>query len=272
MALRSEIIEAGLPEAAEAFEAVYVAEDGLERRAPWELMPEAVAELSRPVRSFPSYRGQRSYPGWYWSATTGGLVGFESWVERDHLVALDFDPAVRRIVSQPFWLSWAAPGGKRRRHAPDFLAVLDDGSAEGAVLVVDSRPLELIAGEDRAAMEAADRACALVGWRYAVWGRMDRVVAANQRWLAAYRHPRCAEERAAGLLLQAFAGPRALMDGAEAAGDPLGTLPVLYHLLWARRLAADLSVALSDRTIVRAVAEPLAGRASARLAAGGRRG
>jgi hypothetical protein len=35
-------------------------------------------------------RGQRSFPGWYWSATMGRRVGFESWVERGHLVALDF--------------------------------------------------------------------------------------------------------------------------------------------------------------------------------------
>jgi hypothetical protein len=38
-------------------------------------------EDGRPVRSFPSYRGQRNYPGWYWSATMGRRVGFESWVE-----------------------------------------------------------------------------------------------------------------------------------------------------------------------------------------------
>ena len=32
------------------------------------------------------------------------------------------------------------------------------------------------------------------------------------------------------------------MDGAEAVGDPLGTLPVLYHLMWRHWLVADLSV------------------------------
>jgi hypothetical protein len=61
----------------------------------------------------------------------GRRVGFESWVERDHLVALDFDPSVTGIVSQPFCLLW--PGeSKTRRHAPDFLVRLDDD----AVLVL----------------------------------------------------------------------------------------------------------------------------------------
>jgi len=42
------------------------------------------------------------------------------------------------------------------------------------------------------------------------------------------------------------------MDGAEMAGDPLATLPVLFHLMWRHELAADLSLVLSDRSIVRA--------------------
>jgi hypothetical protein len=112
----------------EGYEAVFVAEDGVEQRVPLSFMPDVVAELGRPVRSFPSYRGPRNCPGWYWSATMGGRIGFVSWVERDHLVALGFDPS----VSQPFWLWWSTPAGKRRRHAPDFLVLLD-GSAEGAV-------------------------------------------------------------------------------------------------------------------------------------------
>lgn len=90
---------------------------------------EVVDELDQPVRSFPSFRGQRNFPGWYWSATVGRLVGFESWVERDHLVALDFDPSVVGIVSQPFWLLWPGDKGKQRRHAPDFLVRTADGGA-----------------------------------------------------------------------------------------------------------------------------------------------
>ena len=55
-------------------------------------------------------------------------------MERDHLVALDFDASVVGIVSQPFWLLWTPMRDKRRRHAPDFLV----RSADGAVLVLDS--------------------------------------------------------------------------------------------------------------------------------------
>jgi hypothetical protein len=68
-----------------------------------------------PVRNFPSFRGQHNFPGLWWFATTGAHVGHESWVERDQLMALDADPDVVGVLSQPFWFHW--PDGTR--HAPD---------------------------------------------------------------------------------------------------------------------------------------------------------
>nr|WP_254900525.1 TnsA-like heteromeric transposase endonuclease subunit [Rhodococcus sp. 1168] len=150
-------------------------------------LPEVVGELGRPVRSFPSYRGQRNFPGWYWSATMGCRIGFESWVERDHLVALDFDVSVVTIVSQPFWLLWPH-GGKQRRHAPDFLV----SSADGGMLVLDSRPLELIGDTDREAFEVTGRACGALGWRYAVWDRLDGAVTSIAEWSPSARVTRSA--------------------------------------------------------------------------------
>ena len=79
------------------FEVVYVAADGTERWVSLAALAAVRLEDGHPVRSFPSYRGQRNYPGWYWPATIGRQVGFDPWVERDHLVALDFDPAVTAV-------------------------------------------------------------------------------------------------------------------------------------------------------------------------------
>jgi hypothetical protein len=39
-------------------------------------------EQVAPVRSFPSCRGQVSFPGLYYAATMDAHVGFESWLER----------------------------------------------------------------------------------------------------------------------------------------------------------------------------------------------
>ena len=76
------------------------------------------------------------------------------------------------------------------------------------------------------------QASGMVGWEYAVWDRLDPVMAANHRWLGGYRHPRCFDEAVARELLAVFIQPQPSMDGADAVGDPLGTLPVLYHLIW----------------------------------------
>ena len=75
-------------------------------------------ELGPPVRSFPSYRGQRNWPGWWWSATSGAHVGYESWLERDQAMSLDFSPDVVAFAAQPFWLFFPVDG-QRRSHAVD---------------------------------------------------------------------------------------------------------------------------------------------------------
>ena len=42
-------------------------------------------------------------------------VGFESWLERDHVMLMDFDPGITGIASQPFWLHWQDGDGRAAR-------------------------------------------------------------------------------------------------------------------------------------------------------------
>lgn len=77
---------------------------------------------------------------------------------------------------------------------------------------------------------------------------------ANVRWLAGYRHPRHELPGVAGPLREVFTEPYPLMAGAERVGDPIGVLPMLFHLLWRHELAADLSVPLHPDTVVSAAA------------------
>ncbi len=44
-----------------------------------------------PWRTTRSARGQVHYPGWYWSATTGSHVIYESRLELARLLLADFD-------------------------------------------------------------------------------------------------------------------------------------------------------------------------------------
>ena len=55
-----------------------------------------------PVRPFRFEKGLRNFAGWWYFATTSAHVGFESWLERDHLMLMDFDPRVRAVSSLPY--------------------------------------------------------------------------------------------------------------------------------------------------------------------------
>ncbi|MFE7705819.1 TnsA-like heteromeric transposase endonuclease subunit [Streptomyces sp. NPDC057486] len=211
----------------------------------WPVCFEAVGQ----VRGFPSYRGQRNFPGWYWAATSAELVGYESWVELSHLMRLDADPEVIGVASQPFRLSWRYGGGRRRiRHTPDYFVRRRDGRA----VVLDVRPDDLVEPEDAAKFAATAAACTRVGWGYERVGVIGPVLAANLPWLSGYRHPRVRREPVAECLRAVFALPQGLLAGVRAVGDPIAVLPVLFHLLWHRELTVDLvGERLSAATVVR---------------------
>jgi hypothetical protein len=98
-----------------AFEVGYVCGDGVEHRVP---LAEALAvpfEQGLPVRRFTSKQGQRHLSGLWWSATTGGHVGFESWLERGFGPRFEADVGVHgRRVIQP----GEAPLPAERRERP----------------------------------------------------------------------------------------------------------------------------------------------------------
>ncbi len=221
---------------------------GAWRREPLSLCHDVRFEEVLPVRPFRFEKGLRNFAGWWFFATTGAHVGFESWLERDHLMLMDFDLAVRAVSSQPFWLRWRDGEKRFRRHAPDFFA----RKADGTGLVVDVRPDDRIPARDAETFAVTATACEAAGWDYRRAGDLDPVLVANVRWLSRYRHRRCLLPEVAAVLLEAFACGRGLFEGAEVAGDRLRVLPVLFHLMWQRQLAADLTAPLGMSTVVHA--------------------
>lgn len=91
----------------------------------WDLDADAVA-AGVPWRKFAWYLGQESYSGVYWSATEGALVGYESRLERSHLVMGDFERSVKRVASQPFQMRFRANGVIHRR-VPNYLLCTETG-------------------------------------------------------------------------------------------------------------------------------------------------
>lgn len=220
---------------------------GVERRAGLGSCVGVRFEYARPVRAFRWSRGLGHFPGWWWAATTGCHIGHESWLERDHVRALDFDRDITAIASQPFWLCWEGERGGRR-HAPDYFARRRDGTG----VVIDVRADDRIQEADAEAFAVTAQACAQVGWEFRRVGEIEPVLRWNVRWLARYRHPRCAgRDEIACRLREAFAAPAPLMATAEEVGDRLAVLPALFHLMWRQELVADLAgVRLGPATLV----------------------
>ena len=86
------------------FDVEYITEDGARDTVP--LADAARVRLAdmTPARQVKARKGQRNLPGRWWSATDGRHVGYESWLERDQVMWLDWDQAVTGIASQPFRL------------------------------------------------------------------------------------------------------------------------------------------------------------------------
>ncbi len=236
------------------FEVGFTGMDGGETRMSLADAAAVPFERVRPVRSFPSYKGQCNYPGYYYYyyyyyyACLDAHVDFESWLERDSAMALDFDPAVVAFAPQPFWLGWSDTD-RARSHSSDFFARTTSGNG----VVIDCRPAERIKPRDAAAFAATGRACAVVGWEYRVVTGHDTVWMANVRWLAGYRHRRCYRPQVATAALDAFAAPRTLISGADSVGDPIAVLPTIYHLIWIGKLVVELSTRLDATSVVSAV-------------------
>jgi TnsA endonuclease N terminal len=192
-----------------------------------------------PWRKARSARGQAHYPGYFWSATTGGHVIYESRLELARLLLADFDRDVTAIAAQPFLLQ-ARVAGTARRHVPDFLLV----HADKSVRVVNVKPAGKLADPRTAeALAWPGRLIEDHGWQYEIWSGADPALLANLRFLAGYRRP--------GLL------PESLLEDVLAAvrpGDTIGGVisrmsetrrpdavkAAVLGLIWQQRLATDL--------------------------------
>ena len=201
-----------------------------------------------PVRRFPIYKGQRNYPGLLWCATTQTLIGYESPLERDRLWLADFDPSVRWITSQPFWLS-GRDGSTLRRHAPDYLLQTATGYT-----VVDVKP-ELLLKEPAVAEVLAwtGRLCATKGWTYEVWSGANPVLLRNVRYLAAVRRPVLVDEFAVAKLAERLQ-PGMTVSEVEAgiSLDPATARAATVALLWRGGWVTDMTRPLSRRSVLHA--------------------
>ncbi|MGW6507733.1 TnsA-like heteromeric transposase endonuclease subunit [Streptomyces niveus] len=204
---------------------------------------------AKPWRTFRNRHGQKHHSGYYWCATTGGHVLYESRLELARLILADFDPQVVAIAAQPFQMR-AQVGGRARRHIPDYLVVGVDRS----VTVVNVKPASQLAQPEIA--EALAWPAELIeehGWAHEIWSGEDPVYLENVRFLASQRRAEfVAEEVLDEVLGEAVDGAtiRELMLRLQASFEPSLLKPAVLRLLWQQRLTTDLRRQLDGDSIV----------------------
>lgn len=233
------VVPADLPEEAIRRGSLEVKYDGVVRRVDLaDLAALAPARLGL-IRTSPSYKDKPNYSGYYWAATTGRHHWFESLYEKMALTALDRDPAVTGIATQPFAILWASP---KKEHIPDILVERADGSRT----LVDVRPREKIRARDAETFARTSASCELLEVDYRLFSDLSRIEELNLRFLAGYRYKRWRCPPMVADALSKRAGEiRKLEDWLSVLeGSDIPSRGLLLAAIWHGAIEVDLSVRL----------------------------
>jgi len=203
---------------------------------------------AEPRRTFRWHRGQRHYPGRYWSATTGSFVGYESRLELAALLLEDFDERVVRIASQPFELI-ADRDGVQRSYVPDYMIEHRDQR----FTVIEVKPRRRLEDPEIAgALEWAGEIIQSRGWGYRIVTEPDATLLSNIRFLAGYRRAWLFPPGAVDAVAASAAEARTLGEAFRSAGAALDDLPsgraIVLHLVWCHSVHCDLTSILANDT------------------------
>ncbi|MCO7204441.1 TnsA-like heteromeric transposase endonuclease subunit [Microbacterium sp. CnD16-F] len=205
---------------------------------------------AEPRRTFRWHRGQRHYPGRYWSATTGNFVGYESRLELAVLLLEDFDQRVVRIASQPFELI-ADRDGTQRSYVPDYMIEHRDQR----FTVIEVKPRRRLEDPEIAgALEWAGQIIQSRGWGYRIVTEPDPALLSNVRFLAGYRRAWQFPGRDVDAATASTVGARTLGEAFRSAGSTLDDIAyaraAVLHLLWRHLIQCDLTSVLEIDTAV----------------------
>lgn len=202
-----------------------------------------------PARTVP--KNYRHVTGRVYNSRTRSSSAFESTLERDYLLLLDFDPAVARYEEQPVTLDYSDRNGVQRRYTPDVLVEYADGSF---VLCEVKRRDDLSQhwAEYKAKFKAARRYARERGGRFRLISEREirTPYLGNVKFLRPYRGYVVDPVQQAELLGTLAQGPVMTVECllAVLAPDRDGQahwLPVLWHLVAQRRVGADLEQPLT---------------------------
>jgi hypothetical protein len=199
-----------------------------------------------PVRRPGVYQRQRHMPGRWFSTTAGRFLEYESLLERDWMLLMDFDREVESICEQPLHLHYVKDG-RSARHVPDLL-VWRAGEPELCDVKSEERVADPVFLAQVRAMELA---CAEAGFGYRVLSEPDRQLLVNVRWLAGFRERPADPDGERSRMVSVLAvGPRTIGEVLSGAREPALARPVLMHMLWVGDAFVDLLEPIGEDSAV----------------------
>ena len=184
----------------------------------------------------------------------GGMAGFESSLERDLLLILDFDRTVLSVKEQPFSLTHIQDASVRR-YTPDVMAEYDRDALP--TIVYEVKPIEKLRADWaslRPGFKAAVAHCRLRDWQFKiVTERHIRTpYLANAKFLRRYRDLPPLLVRQAQLRYTASAVGPTTPQGLLAAAywpkeEQAQAIPALWQMVAAGEFNIDLTKPLSMR-------------------------
>jgi hypothetical protein len=189
--------------------------------------------------------------GAYASSKSDVMIGFESLLEKEYMLLLDFDPTVEKYVEQPVTLP--VPG-KSRRYTPDLLVTFRENSTghrPPAQLIEIKTTADLARkAEDLAPKFAvAEQYAADRGWIFLKKTELDIRTQrlANLKFLRRYRSLSPPPEEVANVIerLAALGGSSQLQTLLDLLGSTLEEqaqwTPVLWHLIVSGQVLFDMN-------------------------------
>lgn len=183
------------------------------------------------------------------SLANGETAFFQSSLERDWLLVLDFDPTVCRIAVEPFSIFYKV-NGQERRYTPDVLAEHASSSGVNKTVVYEVKPREELNANwatYKTRFKVAVRRCREEGWRFKIVTEKEirTPLLDNARFLRRYRSlPDNALTREQLLYTLKGLGqttPQALLAAAYWHEEPqMAALPTLWKLIASRAVVAML--------------------------------
>ena len=201
----------------------------------------------KPVRKIG--KSHRAVTGTLASVKNPAGLPYDSALERDYYLQLEFDPLVARILPQPLLMHYRNHKGRRTRYTPDTL-VHSTGSRPPALIEV-KYALELQdqkrAAEFRTRFQAARSFAREQGWTF--WVVTERTIRApsleNAQFFQPYLRRICPPQMLEELLSE-MARMGTATPGSLFAQFPVSRrtelIPSLNHLIATRQIEADLSL------------------------------